>query len=360
MSTIYTGEQFAKFKEDVLTRKIARQRISLSGLEIISEDVLKYGGIHFKMTKKAFASLLKTLQISKGLRNSLIKTMGVNFVDKFISTVTSRLEGNKNEAVIVVDVAKKTILNFLKTGDEMLSNHSYFKEVEKVIDRFNLNIVNMRQDKHGGFSVDTLAPNTEWGLQKMPDEVFKFGLTFSNDAFSGTLMSSFNERLVCTNGMTSRSMVGSCKLASDEASWKNFEYNQMKLYKEGFKPGEFPEKVKSSMGIQASIGEVEHARNLILANTTMDDQRLETYLPYFSTLDDYSRNEQQVSMFSKEQKKNAKSELTYWELINDITYIASNVSGIGLKNPAKLQMYAGDLLTKTPDCSNLVISPYDN
>ena len=133
----------------------------------------------------------------------------------------------------------------------------------------------------------------------------------------------------------------------------------MKLFKQGFRPSEFAPKVKESTLVQASIAEVENARNLILANTTMDDQRLETYLPYFETMNDYKDLELDISKFSKDQKKNAKSSITYWELINDITYISSNVSGIGLKKPQALQMYAGDLLTKTPDCSNLVLSPYD-
>ena len=171
MSTIYTSDAFAKFKEDVLTRKIARKQISLSGLEFISEDVVKHGGVHFKMTKKAFTSLLKTLQISKGFRNSLIKSLGVNFVDKIIATITSRLEGNKNSAVIIVDVAKKTILNFLPDANAILSNQTYFDEVEKTIDRFNLDIINMRQDDRGGFVVDTTSKNSEWGLQNMPDDV---------------------------------------------------------------------------------------------------------------------------------------------------------------------------------------------
>jgi len=359
MSTIYTSDNFAKFKEEVLSRKIARQRISLAGLEIISEDVAKYGGVHFHMTKPAFNSLLKILQISKGLRNSLIKTLGVNFVDKFIATITSRLDSNKAESVMVIDIKKKTILNFLSSADQMLSNESYFKEVEKVVDRYNLDITRLDHQDHGGFSVSTIAPNTEWGLQNLPDEVFKFGISFSNDAFRGTLMASYNERLVCENGMTSRQMMGSCKLMSDEASWKNFEYQQEKLFKNGFQPGEFGHKVKEAIQVQASISEVESARNLVLANTTMDEERLELYLPYMDTVSDYRHMELDVDKLNANQKKNAKSAITYWELINDVTYIASNVSGIGLKKPATLQMYAGDLLSRTPDCSNLVLSPYD-
>ena len=356
--SIYTNDQFDKFRDSVLDRKIARHPISLAGIEIVSESVAKYGGIHFKLDKPAFSSLIRVLGISKGLRNTLLKTHGINFVDKFIASIAKKLEGSKAEVIMMIDTKNKTILNFLQSEDHMLSNTSYFKEVESVIDKYGLSITRMDSQENGAFSVSTLAPNSEWGLQGLKDEVFNFGLNFSNDPIKGTQVGTYNERLICTNGMTTMDMLGSCRLSNTVESRTHFFHSLSILDKQAFRPTDFGSTVKHTMNVQASVAELEHSRNIIKASSTLDDQSLELYLPYEETVDAYKQESLDINFFNKEKKKNAPSAVSYWELINHLTYISSNVTGIGLKNPAKLQMHAGKLLSKTPDTSNLVVSPF--
>jgi len=63
--TIYINDQFDKFKDNVLSRHIARKNISLGEIQIISDSVARYADITFKLDDAAFKSLLRILGISK-------------------------------------------------------------------------------------------------------------------------------------------------------------------------------------------------------------------------------------------------------------------------------------------------------
>ncbi len=354
---IYTLDQFENFKNEILGRQIARKKISLSEIQIITDSVAKYSGITFKLDDAAFRALLRILGISKGLRAKLIQDFGANFVEKLIEIMSAKTGGSKAEVIMLVDIKEKKILNFLYSEVGMITNQSYFSEIEHVIDQYGLDITGLHNYGNGGFSVSVLAPNSDWGIKGLSDEVFKFGLNFENDPIKGTNLATFNQRLVCTNGMVTRNMLGSTALINTRDSWENFFHTINKMDKNNFRPDEFSHIVKDAMNVQASIAEIEWVRNSVKANSALVDDTLEMYLPYRETQNAYAKANMDINLFSKEQKKNAKSALTYWELINDLTYISSNVTGQGVKNQAKLQMLAGDLLSKTPDCSNIVTAP---
>jgi stringent starvation protein B len=131
------------------------------------------------------------------------------------------------------------------------------------------------------------------------------------------------------------------------------------MEKNKFRPAEFAASVKNSANVKASIGELENARNLIKANSAFTESELEMYMPYQETQFAYAKENMDISLFNKDQKANAQSAHSYWDLINDITYISSNVTGSGVKNQDKLQMYAGRLLSKRPDCANIVKDPFN-
>jgi len=347
-----------KFKDTVLSRHIARKNISLGEIQIISDSVARYADITFKLDDAAFKSLLRILGISKGLRSKLIKDFGANFFEKLIEIMSAKTQGNKSSIVMMVDVRKKTILNFLTSDIAMVSNQSYFSEIEHVVDQFGLQITDMYDRGNGGFSISTLAPNSEWGLKGLKDEVFKFGLNFENGPIKGTRLSPFNQRLVCTNGMVTQDMLGATHLINTRDSWENFFSTVNGLDKIGYKPAEFAATVQGSIGANASIAELEYARNLIKANSAFTDETLESYMPIRETELAYARQNTDINLFNPAQKKNAKSATSYWDLINDITYISSNVSGMGVKNQDKIQMAAGRMLSKKPDTSNIVKSPF--
>lgn len=355
---IYTQDQFLSFKDQILGKTIAKKRVSLSEIQIITDSVARYADLTFKLDKAAFSSLMRILGISKQLRNKLIKDFGTNFVEKLIEIMSARTQGHKAELIMLVDVKKKTILQFSQGERTMISNSSYLSEVEHIVDQYGLQITDMHERANGGFSISTLAPNTEWGIKGMKDEFFKFGLNFENDPVKGTRLAPFNQRLICTNGMTTTEMLGSTEIINTRDSWENFFATINGMKKNNFRPAEFASLVKGSANVKASVAELENARNLIKANSAFTENELEMYMPYKETEYAYAKANMDINLFNKHQKQNAQSAVSYWDLINDITYISSNVTGAGVKNQDKLQMYAGRLLSKKPDCSNLVKDPF--
>ena len=137
-STIYTQDQFLSFKEQILGKTIAKKRVTLAEIQIISESVAKYAGLTFKLDQPAFNSLMRILGISKQLRNKMIKDFGNNFVEKLIEIMSARTQGHKAELSMLVDVRKKTILNFAQGDRTMVSNTSYLSEVENIVDQYGL------------------------------------------------------------------------------------------------------------------------------------------------------------------------------------------------------------------------------
>lgn len=355
---IYTSQEFDTFKENVLSQKITRKKVSLGEIQIITEGVAKYAGLTFRLDPAAFTSLLAVLGISKSLRGKLIKDFGINFAEKLIEIMSSKSSGVKAELVMLVDVKSKTILNFLRSDTAMISNTTYFNEVTNIIDKYGLDISGLHSRNNGGFSVSTLAPGSEWGMKGFNDEVFKFGLNFENDPIKGTVLSPFNQRLVCTNGMVTTDMLGASKIINTRDSWENFFSTINSFNSSGFRPMDFDKSIKDTMKVQASVAELEYARNIIKSNSAFDDTSLELYMPYRETQLAYAKKNLDITMFNPEQKKNAESATSYYDLINEMTYISSNVTGMGVRNSDKIQMAAGKMLSKVPNTSNIVNSPF--
>ena len=63
---------------------------------------------------------------------------------------------------------------------------------------------------------------------------------------------------------------------------------------------------------------------------------------------------------SKEQKKNAKTGTSVWDLLNGLTHFSTHDNGFAISDDSRrrLQVQAGGLLVKEFDMSNLVASPF--
>ncbi len=94
------------------------------------------------------------------------------------------------------------------------------------------------------------------------------------------------------------------------------------------------------------------------ANSKVTDTELEIYAPIASTEEAYKKNGVIIENLNKDQKENARTDVSYWELVNGITDFASHNYGHELKNPDTLQRFAGRLFVKKPDLSNLVLNPF--
>ena len=353
------SEKFNNFKEEVLSKRIGRKQVSLSEIRLLTDSAIEINGLTLALAPAGFTSLLKIVGISKQLRKNLIKQYGDSFADNLVSTLGRAMGSSKGNVTLLIDMRKKRVVNIVSSSETMIANESYLNQVEKIIDKSNLEIDSMVVRDNGGFTVSTVGDKSEWGLAgKISSESFKFGLNFDNDPVKGTRLMPYNQRLVCTNGMIGQGFVGVHQLINTKDSWDAFYSKIGVLEKDNFRPIEFSSTLSSVMSADASVSELTQARNLMRANSKVGDLETERFAPIDSTQDAYKKKGILVDELNKDQKQNARTDVSYWELINGITDFASHNYGHEVSNPDTLQRFAGKLFVKKPDLSNLVLSPF--
>ena len=350
---------FNDFKNNVLAKKIGRKPVSLSNIRLISDSAVEIDGLALALSPAGFSSLLKIVGISKKLRKNLIVQYGASFADNLVSKLGTAMGDSKSDVILLIDMRKRKVVNIVTSSESMISNESYLNNVESIISGTNLEIDALTIRDNGGFTVSTVGDKSEWGLMGASNnETFKFGLNFDNDPVKGTRLMPYNQRLVCTNGMIGDGFVGVHQLTNDKDSWDSFYHKIDVLKKDNFKPIEFNTTLKSVMGADASVAELTNARNLMKANSKVTDIELEKYAPIDSTLEAYRKNGIDTDNFNKDQRENAKTDVSYWELINGLTDFASHNYGYEVKGADTLQRFAGRMFIKKPDLTNLVINPF--
>lgn len=169
-------------------------------------------------------------------------------------------------------------------------------------------------------------------------------------------------RLICTNGMITRQFSESLKLKeTSHKAIESFHFNVEHLEKNNFQPVKFIQKLKSAAQVPASINEIEKAMALLNLHFNITKDELCRFIPYQQIWKDYRDLGVEATKLSSVKKRNARSGMTAWELINCITDFASHDYGYTLKpgGAQKLQIAAGDMLCKEYDISNLVdVNPY--
>ena len=352
--------KFQDFKEQVLSKRIGRKPVSLSEIKLISENAIQVHGLPLALSSEGFKSLLRLIGITNKMRQGLKKHYGDSFTDNLISTMGNAMSASKGGVVLLIDLTKRRVINIVRSTEEMIDHERYLKNVERVISDSNLEIDSMIVRDNGGFAISTIGDNTEWGLKGVEStESFKFGLNFDNDPVKGTRLMPFNQRLVCTNGMIGQNFVGVHQLTNNKDSWEQFFHNINVLKQDNFKPIEFSSTLKSVMKSNASVGELVQARNLIKANSKVTDQELEIFAPIASTEEAYKKKGLILDDFNKDQRQNAPTDVSYWELVNGITDFASHNYGHEVSNADTLQRFAGRMFVKKPDLTNLVVNPFN-
>jgi hypothetical protein len=115
------------------------------------------------------------------------------------------------------------------------------------------------------------------------------------------------------------------------------------------------------MNTVASVSELHDAHLSLLSYSDATLRETEAWAPYSETIDRYLKSNIDVHLFSPNQRKNAKTGTTIWELVNGITHFATHDNGFKIDDydRRRLQVEASKLLNKKVyDTANLVASPF--
>jgi hypothetical protein len=362
--TSLSQEVFRAKKIEALETQPLRKTVLLSQIRIVNPSVLELEGKNVPMTPEAFTSFAKFLGIPESFQERFQNLFGEEYNMHLVNKIKSALTLQKDNRVTLL-ISPKTlqIVHFSSKPDGFISNKNFLDMAEKIIDRYKLNIREFTVDpKDGGVVLNTWGTNTEWQIKGLQDEFFRGGLSFINGVKPGLQVSSYIDRLVCANGMVARDFDETLKLKTLQMpKVEEFMLQISKLEARKFIPQTFEERVLKAIGTRASLAEMEAASSMIMKAAKIKEwNEIESYLPIIETRNTFSQAGLDPKFLSADQKKNARTGVTVWDVVNVLTNWGTNDLGYDIEDTErrKLQVKSGKMLAETFDIENLVISPY--
>ena len=159
--------------------------------------------------------------------------------------------------------------------------------------------------------------------------------------------------------MVTRQFEESYKLKSmNQQVWEEFYRHLDNIEKGGFVPVKFSQQVERASSTPASLYELEQGLRLITDNSNCEGDSTEMFIRAKNTYNRLHSSGIDTVRLTDAQKRNVRTGVTVWDVINGVTDFASHNYGFEKKPNADrhLQMRAGDMLSKTFDSANLVLN----
>jgi hypothetical protein len=372
-------DQFNRIRETVGKAESAVKRVPISAISV-DVDTLKRGrilvdGNEVKVNPIFFSKLGQLLKMNVSLTRDMMKKEDHKFAAALINGLKSYTSKNKtnSDVMLIANMKNKEIMDICSPSRyRRVTNDTLFDVTERILnDNPHLILETVDFNPGNGTASINLLNNEQVGFaQAGKDEFFKFGFSIIQTT-KDTIVESYNQRLVCTNGM--RASLGGGAIGGNSNKALSFEdkfrlggtsaeevqifLNKIDLMrKSGFVPGGFEDVINRATGTKASLYEVERA--LKLANKKLDEPDPElkkgyqsaiaqNYFPgYGTTLARINRKGTDSSALNDKQKAFIKTGMSVWDVINSLTFLGSNNSGMPLEDKYELKYQAGDLFSK--------------
>lgn len=357
-----TQTQYNDFKQNALANQPLRKTVSLTDLRFVTMDCIEFSGLKLGLSREALKNLLKIVGISLSGVEDLNASVGEEGAQKMLNAIKNAIGSNNKTQVTLVVSPDRIITRIAKENQSsLISADTYFETFDRLANQHDLKVHNMSFNKeNGNIYINALANrNGEFQVGNMKDEIFKTGMAFSR-TMDGLLAEPYLDRMVCTNGMVTRAFDESFRLHNmTPKSWQDFYEHMERIEKAGFVPEKFAAKVIDASNTPASLLELERGLQLIKNHSNVEDEDLEMFFrgtkKTYTALHSYGIDTERLH---NGQKANVRTALSVWDVINGVTDFASHNYGFEKKPNADrlMQVQAGDMLTKTFDTSNLVLS----
>lgn len=358
-----TQEQF-RTKADLATSvQPVRKTVSLGNLEILGDALIKVEGKHIPMTSKAFAQLATILGVPVQFQGRVDKLFGSDAKKDIVNKMKSALiRQGMSKLTLVASPTTKEIVGFLKKENSFISHQGFFGLVSGSIGDQGLSVRDFTISEDGtSVTVSCFDPRAEYAIEGLKDEFFQGGVTFHNSIIHGASVSPYINRLVCLNGMIGAGFNEDIKLKDlSNSSIEIFRGKMLDLSKRDYQPKNFIERAKKAMNTHASYSELEASSELILNSSNVSIPDLSKWLPYLETNEAFAKFGLPPVSLTPGQKKAAKTGTTMWELVNGLTHFSTHNSEYKISEDSRraIQRKAGDLLAKTFDIENLILTPF--
>ncbi len=364
MATITTLSQteFDRRKAEALTNDIIRKEVHISDFEIQGQTI-KIDGVNIPLTDHAQNRMLTLMRIPKAFAKRLREQFGENALQQIVSLFKN--SGKRDTFTLIVDPKQRKITNILPAGYGAISNEGMIDLTSRYLDQYNLDVTHFGSDT-GGCSINAVSNSGIFQVPGMNNEVFQTGVSFTNSPERGLEVTPFLNRLVCTNGMTSRGFSEKYALSSlNDESISNFNDHMLQLASTGFQPQGFIDQIQKADNTHASLAEVKSAIGRIMATDKhVNYEFAQRYIPLERSLNKYQQMGVDTNTLTQKQMQTADSGMSVWEVVNGMTNFASNQNKFSINDHqmGNLMVAAGGIFTKKNyDLSDrLEVNPFAN
>jgi hypothetical protein len=371
-----TNSQFSAIRETLTANEHATKQVPISAIKLTERSFalnqIEIGGQPVKVSSGFFLRMASMLKMNASLTREFIKNDNGKVAAAMMNALNDyrRSAGGKDILIIANPNTREVIDICDPKRYRRLTNESLFDMTEKIMNEHpSLIIETIDASPSGGSATINFLNSEEVGFPGAgKDEFFKFGFSIIQTS-KDTIVETYNTRLVCSNGMRVSFGSGAIggnrdlhfeekfRLAGTEADDIRTFLNRVDAMKKaGFVPGGFNSAIQSAIGTRASLAEVEDAMMLAQRKVREDDPQFKKAFiesierNYFGghaeTMARIAQKGMDPYKLNDKQKSFIKTGQSVWDVVNSLTYLGSNNSGIELENKYELKAEAGDLFAK--------------
>ncbi len=366
----YDHDDYLAFKKSVLEAGVLRKEVRLRDIQPVDGRSIVVEGKTVAISERAYRDLVKRVVGSKKMTSRYNNLAHPERQTQFLKMLINTVVPAGETVVLGVNPETKSVVSILNGSRPLFSNKLFFDVFERSMnDVPGLEIRRMEYSVRQGVSITTVNKYWEFGYQR---EKFKSGIAFLNDPAGGIFVSPFNERLICINGMVVHTALSSISLVENTApALREFLNTLPKLDSMRQYETQLAERIKILEKTPVSVAELAHAHRTVkgyVDNIGLDKetcrQRLNSLLPLNLVLSDYKAMGCDLNKMDASCKREARTPISAWDLINRITWLSSNGNGylpLTAGDSARLQAFAGILaLEHSFDHQRKVPALYDN
>lgn len=375
MTKKVTEHQWIELRDKLLSAECITKHVPISAIGIdetsLSRSRIQVNGIEVKVSSTFFTRLAAMLKINQSLTHQMMKNsdgkLAVGLINALKDYRQSRIGG---EVLLIADPTSEQIVDICEPSRyRRMSNDSIFDITERILnDNPNLSIETVDRSGGGHIAINLLN-NQEVGFPGAgKDEFFKFGFSIIQTP-KNTLVEMYNQRLVCSNGLRlalGEGTIGSNRdIRFDERfrlegtgaeQIREFLGRIEAMRKAEFVPSSFQQTLDLAVNTKASLLEVESAMHTAqrlvnevdsdLRKNFVDTMGRKYFRGWADTVARANSKGWDSSSLNEKQKSHIKTNQSVWDVVNSLTYLGSNNSGIPMKSQHELKANAGKLFAK--------------
>jgi hypothetical protein len=316
---------YTTFKNKAIDSQPILYKTRLKNVAVNDLDNVSVDGKTLPIDEGGLNSLQKIVRLPQAFSRRMDSYLGEVARVKLLDALRDGVAERKDEDVNVA-ISRNTgeVLGFSK-GGSVVSAEGFFDLVERVVDRYNLDLQGQTIGTDGSITLKSQIPNRRIQVANLDDEVFKSGLTLNLD-MGQVNFKSYLKRLICTNGMIGGLAEDNVRLNALNADMMVEFFQQMdELSEDQFLPIGFRDNVRRAMNTPASLYEMEAVRSQINRHSVEPNNRYnEWFLPLEEVNQTYREMGYDPSEMSAKQKHNTFTNQSVWDVINVLTDFASH------------------------------------